>query len=236
MGQKVHPYALRLGYIKGWKSVWFAKKKDYPQLLYEDASIRKYIKSNFYNAGISSIEIQRASGRARIILNTSRPGVIIGRRGADIDRLRDELQERTGKQIFIDIKEIKNAEIDAQLVAENIAFQLEKRVAFRRAMKKAMQTAMGSDCEGIKVLCSGRLGGAEMSRREGYRQGKIPLATFRADIDYGFSEAKTTYGLIGVKVWIYKGDVYSAVKKQAEPVSDAETAAANPVPENKVKE
>ncbi|MFH1245741.1 MAG: 30S ribosomal protein S3 [Candidatus Omnitrophota bacterium] len=236
MGQKVHPYALRLGFIKGWKSVWFATKKDYAQLLYEDATIRKYIKSNFYNAGISSIEIQRASGRARIILNTSRPGVIIGRRGADIDRLRDELQDRTGKQIFIDIKEIKNAEIDAQLVAENIAFQLEKRVAFRRAMKKAMQTAMDCGCEGIKVLCSGRLGGAEMSRREGYRRGKIPLQTFRADIDYGFTEAKTTYGLIGVKVWIYKGDVYIVTKKKAAPVGDAGISAVQPVPEDKVKE
>ncbi len=208
MGQKVQPYALRLGYIKNWKSSWFSKKGEYPQLLHEDIKIRKYIKDNFSNAGVASIEIERASGRAKVILHTSRPGVIIGRRGADIDRLRDELQDITKKQIFIDIKEIKNPDIEAQLVAENVAFQLIKRIAFRRAMKKAMQRAMGSGAEGIKIACAGRLGGADMSRREGYREGKIPLQTFRADIDYGFSEARTTYGAIGVKVWIYKGEVY----------------------------
>lgn len=212
MGQKVHPYGLRIGFIKDWKSSWFSKKKDFPQLLNEDIRIRKYIKTNFQNAGIANIEIERASGRARIILHTSRPGVIIGRRGADIDRLRDELQDITGKQIFIDIKEIKNPQIEAQLVAENVAFQLEKRIAFRRAMKKAIQMAMEAGASGIKILCSGRLGGAEMSRKEGYREGKIPLQTFRADIDYGFAEARTTYGSIGVKVWIYKGDVFT--KKQ----------------------
>ncbi|UCB57331.1 MAG: 30S ribosomal protein S3 [Candidatus Omnitrophota bacterium] len=208
MGQKVHPYALRLGYIKNWKSSWFSKKNDFPKLLHEDIKIRKYIKSSFTNAGISSIEIERASGRVRVILHTSRPGVIIGRRGADIDRLRDELQDITGKEVFIDIKEVKNPAIDAQLVAENIAFQLERRVAFRRAMKKAIQMAMNAGAEGIKIACRGRLGGAEMSRREGYREGKIPLQTFRADIDYGFTEARTAYGSIGVKVWTYKGEVH----------------------------
>ena len=208
MGQKVHPYALRLGFIKDWKSSWFSKKKDFPLLLYEDVRIRKYIKKNFSNAGIATIGIERAQGRARVILHTSRPGVVIGRRGVDIDRLRDELQDITGKQIFIDIKEIKNPAIEAQLVAENVAFQLEKRVAFRRAMKKAIQVAMNAGAGGIKIACAGRLGGAEMSRREVYHVGKIPLQTFRADIDYGFTEARTTYGAIGVKVWIYKGDVY----------------------------
>lgn len=220
MGQKVHPYGLRVGFIKNWKSSWFSKKKDFPQLLAEDIKIRKYIKKNFANAGIASIDIERASARARIILHTSRPGVIIGRRGADIDRLRDELQEITGKQIFIDIKEIKNPQIEAQLVAENVAFQLEKRIAFRRAMKKAIRLAMDSGAGGIKIACAGRLGGAEMSRREGYREGKIPLQTFRADIDYGFTEAKTTYGTIGVKVWIYKGEVY-AQKKEKVPQEQA---------------
>ncbi|MBN3039244.1 MAG: 30S ribosomal protein S3 [Candidatus Omnitrophica bacterium] len=212
MGQKVHPYGMRVGFIKDWKSSWFAKKKEFPGFIQEDLKIRKYIKDNFTNAGISNIVIERAAGRARIILHTSRPGVVIGRRGADIDRLRDELQDITKKNIFIDIKEVKNPEIEAQLVAENIAFQLVKRVAFRRAMKKALQMAMDAGAGGIKIACAGRLGGAEMSRREGYRKGKIPLQTFRSDIDYGFSEARTTYGAIGVKVWIYKGDVYSQKK------------------------
>lgn len=215
MGQKVHPYGLRLGFIKGWKSSWFSDKKEFPQLLHEDIKIRKYIKSNFYTAGIASIDIERAKGRARIILHSSRPGVIIGRRGADIDRLRDELQEMTQKQIFIDIKEVKKPDLAAQLVAENIAFQLEKRIAFRRAMKKAMQRTMNSGAQGVKIACAGRLGGADMSRKESYREGKIPLQTFRADIDYGFTEARTTYGAIGVKVWIYKGDVYPQKKENA---------------------
>ena len=215
MGQKVHPYALRLGFIKDWKSLWFAKKKDFAQLLYEDIKIRKYIKNSFSNAGIANIIIERAKNRVRIILHTSRPGVVIGRRGADIDRLRDELQETTGKQIFIDIKEIKNPAIEAQLVAENVAFQLEKRVAFRRAMKKAIETAMNAGAGGIKISCAGRLGGAEMSRREGYRRGKIPLQTFRADIDYGATVARSTYGAIGVKVWIYKGEIYTQKKAES---------------------
>lgn len=213
MGQKVHPYGLRLGFIKTWKSSWFARKKYFPQLLHEDIEIRKFVKKSYTNAGIANIVIERAQGRARIIIFTSRPGVIIGRRGADIDRLKDELQDLTGKQIFIDIKEIKNAQLEAQLVAENVAFQLEKRVAFRRAMKKALQMTMNAGAEGVKIACAGRLGGAEMSRKEGYREGKVPLQTFRADIDYGFTEARTTYGAIGVKVWIYKGDIYPQKKK-----------------------
>jgi small subunit ribosomal protein S3 len=215
MGQKVHPYGLRLGINKNWKSIWFSKKGDYSKLLHEDFKIRKYIKQGFANAGVSSIEIARAKDRARITLFTSRPGVIIGRRGADIDRLRDELQEITGKQIYIDIKEIKTPEIEAQLVAENVAYQLEKRIAFRRAMKKAIQVAMNSGAGGIKIACAGRLGGADMSRKMNYREGKIPLQTFRADIDFGFAEAHTAYGTIGVKVWVYKGEIYSQKKESS---------------------
>lgn len=215
---------MRLGYIKNWKSRWFAKKKDFADYLIEDVDIRKYVKKNFSAAGISAVDIERASNRAKVIIYTARPGIIIGRKGADIDRLRDDLQDKTKKEIYIEIKEVKNPAIEAQLVAENIAFQLEKRIAFRRAMKKAVQQAMNSGALGIKVKCAGRLGGAEMSRTEGYKEGKVPLQTFRADIDYGFTEALTTYGLIGVKSWIYKGDILD--KKQAEkrPSEEADAA------------
>lgn len=207
MGQKVHPFSFRLGYIKSWRSSWFAKKAEFANLLHEDIKIRKFIKSNFSSANISYIEIERASNIIRVAIYAARPGIIIGRRGADIDRLRDDLQEITQKEVLIDIKEIKNPNLEAQLIAENVAFQLEKRVAFRRAIKKAVQSAMSVGCKGIRVVCSGRLGGAEMSRRETYREGKIPLHTLRADIDYGFAEARTTYGIIGVKVWVYKGEI-----------------------------
>lgn len=207
MGQKVHPFSFRLGYIKKHRSLWFAKKSEFADLLHEDIKIRKFIKSNFASANISYTEIERASDRIRVIIHAGRPGIIIGRRGADIDRLRDELQEITQKEILIDIKEIKNPVMEAQLVAENVAFQLERRVAFRRVIKKAVQNAMDRGCQGIKVICSGRLGGAEMKRRETCKEGKIPLHTLRADIDYGFAEARTTYGIIGVKVWVYKGEV-----------------------------
>ncbi len=209
MGQKVNPLSLRLGYIKDWESKWFAHSKDYAAYLVEDVLVRRFIKKNLISAAVSKIEIERATDKIRIIIHTARPGVIIGRKGAEIDRLREELQKMTKQknEIFIDIKEIKNPAIEAQLVAENIAFQLEKRVAFRRAMKRAIQQAMSSGALGIKLSCSGRLGGAEMSRKEGYREGKIPLQTLRADIEYGFTEALTTYGLIGVKCWVYKGDV-----------------------------
>ncbi len=216
MGHKVHPLSMRLGYIKTWRSRWFAKKKDFADNLHEDIAIRKYVKKTFYAAGIATIEIERASTRAKVIIRTARPGIIIGRKGADIDRLRDDLQDRTKKEIYIDIKEVKNPAVEAQLVAENIAFQLEKRIAFRRAMKKAVQQAMTSGALGIKVKCAGRLGGAEMSRTEGYKEGKVPLQTFRADIDYGFTEAMTTYGLIGVKAWVYKGDILEKRPIEAE--------------------
>ncbi|OGX32596.1 MAG: 30S ribosomal protein S3 [Omnitrophica WOR_2 bacterium RIFCSPLOWO2_02_FULL_50_19] len=223
MGHKVNPISMRLGYIKNWRSRWFARKKDFADFLHEDLAVRKYVKKNFSAAGISAVDIERASNRAKVIIYTARPGIIIGRKGADIDRLRDDLQEKTKKEIYIEIKEVKNPAIEAQLVAENIAFQLEKRIAFRRAMKKAVQQAMNSGALGIKVKCAGRLGGAEMSRTEGYKEGKVPLQTFRADIDYGFTEAHTTYGLIGVKSWIYKGDILD--KKAVNKASSEEAEA-----------
>ena len=213
MGQKSHPYGLRLGYIKTWRARWFAEGKQLISFLHEDLRLRKFLKEKLGYAGISVIEIERSSGRARVRIHTARPGVIIGRRGQEIDQVKDELADIVpDKEIFIDIKEIKEPQTDAQLVAENIALQLEKRVSFRRAMKKAVQNARSRGCLGIKIQCKGRLGGAEIARSEGYREGKIPLSTFRADIDYGFATAFTTYGTIGAKVWIYKGDVL--VKKQ----------------------
>ncbi|MFC1666832.1 30S ribosomal protein S3 [Candidatus Omnitrophota bacterium] len=207
MGQKVHPYSFRLGYIRDWKSRWFAKKKDFGPLLIEDVKIRNHIKKNLMQAAIAKIEIERASNRIRIIIHSGRPGVIIGRKGAEIDRLKDELRERVSKELQIDIKEIKQPALSAQLVAENIAFQLERRISFRRAMKRAVQQSITSGAKGIKIRCRGRLDGAEIARKESYKQGKVPLQTIKADVDYGFTEAHTTAGLIGVKVWIYTGDV-----------------------------
>lgn len=211
MGQKAHPYGLRLGYIKPWKGRWFSRK-NFSDYLHEDLKLRKYVKKKLGYAGISNIEIERSSGRVRVRIYTARPGVIIGRRGQEIDKIKEDLANLTKAELFVDIKEVKNPQVEAQLVAENIAMQLEKRVGFRRAMKKSVQTAMAKGGLGIKVLCKGRLGGAEIARDEKYHEGKVPLSTFRADIDYGFAEAFTTYGTIGVKVWIYKGDVL--VKKE----------------------
>ncbi|MCK4422800.1 MAG: 30S ribosomal protein S3 [Candidatus Omnitrophica bacterium] len=205
MGQKVNPISFRLGYNKDWASRWYAQK-EYANFLHEDIKIRNFIKKRLHVAGVSFIEIERAGERARIKIHTARPGIIIGRGGSEIDRLRDDLQVMTGKEIFVDIIEIKKPQMDAQLIAENIAQQLEKRVSFRRAMKKAIQACMTSGAGGIKVLVSGRLGGAEMARKQGYREGKIPLHTLKADIDYGFTESRTTYGIIGVKIWVYKGE------------------------------
>ncbi len=207
MGQKTHPVALRLGITKDWSSRWFSRKKDFAELLHEDIKIRRFIAKNFSHAGISKLEIERAGGRVRVNIYTARPGVIIGRRGADIDRLREEIEEMTHREIYIEIKEIKKPALEAQLVAENIAFQLQRRIAFRRAMKKAVETTMAAGAEGIKVACAGRLGGTEIARKESYKEGKIPLHTFEADIDYGFAHAFTTYGTIGVKTWIYRGKV-----------------------------
>ena len=213
MGQKVHPYSFRLGYIRDWNSRWFARKKDFGPLLIEDAKIRKHIKKNLMQAAIAKIEIERASERIRIIIHSGRPGVIIGRKGAEIDRLREDLRGMVNKELQIDIKEIKQPMISAQLVAENIAFQLEKRIAFRRAMKRAVQQAMTSGAQGIKLRCRGRLDGAEIARKESYKQGKVPLQTIKADVDYGFTEAHTQAGLIGIKVWIYTGDIIVGKKK-----------------------
>lgn len=206
MGQKVHPTGFRLGTTKTWQSNWYAKR-NYADLLHEDLMIRGYIKDRLYHAGIAKVEIERAASRSKINIYTARPGIIIGKRGAEVDKLKTALQDLTKKQVSINIREIRKAEIDAQLVAENVALQLERRVAFRRAMKKAITSALRFGAKGIRIESSGRLAGAEMARREWYREGGVPLHTIRADIDYGFAEAKTTYGRVGVKVWIYKGDV-----------------------------
>ncbi len=215
MGQKVHPTSFRLGVIKTWSSRWYAGKKDFARFIHEDIKVRKHVLKTFNQAAISKVEIERASDKIRVNIHTARPGVIIGRKGADIDRLREDLQGMTGnKEIHINIREIKNPSIDAQLISENIALQLEKRIAFRRAMKKAIQQAMDNGAKGIKVQTKGRLAGSEIARAEGYLEGKVPLHTLRADIDYGFAESQTTYGKIGVKVIVYKGDI---IQKKNQP-------------------
>jgi len=207
MGRKVPPLIQRIGFIKTWNSRWFASRKDYPKFIEEDFKIRKFIKTKFKQSAISKIVIERLAEKIKIRIFSARPGLIIGRHGADIEKLREDLNTMAKKEISIDIEEVKNPAMDAQLVGENITLQIEKRVAFRRAIKRAIEQTMSAGAKGIKVRASGRLGGAEMSRMETYKQGKIPLSTLRADIDYGFAESLTTYGLIGVKVWIYKGDV-----------------------------
>lgn len=206
MGQKVNPHGLRVGVIKDWDSKWYAEA-DFADLLIEDHKIRTYLKKKLYSAGVAKIEIERASDRVKVILYTAKPGVVIGKGGAEIEKIKAELQQFTNKKLVVDIKEVKRPDKDAQLVAENIALQLENRVSFRRAMKSCMQRCMRSGALGIKTTCSGRLGGADMARTETYNDGTIPLQTIRADIDYGFAEADTTYGKVGVKVWIYKGEV-----------------------------
>jgi len=215
LGQKVCPIGLRLGITKTWDSKWFAEKRKYSDLLHEDLKIRNLIKKNFYQAAISKIELERAaSERVRIIINSARPGMIIGRKGQEIESLRRQLSNMTGKDIYLDIREVKRPEIDAQLVAENVSLQIQRRIAFRRAMKRAIASAMRLGALGIKIMVSGRLGGAEIARKEWYREGRVPLATLRADIDYGFTEAKTTYGIIGIKVWIFKGEVLEKKQRQ----------------------
>jgi len=206
LGQKVHPIGFRLGIIRSWDSTWFAKK-EYANLVYEDAEIRKFLKEKLYHAGISRIEIARAADRARIRIHTARPGIVIGKKGAEIEALKRQLEQIVRREVMIDIQEVRKPEMDATLVAENIALQLTRRVAFRRAMKKAVSSALKFGAKGVRVACAGRLGGAEMARREWYREGRVPLHTLRADIDYGTAMAKTTYGIIGVKVWIFKGEV-----------------------------
>lgn len=206
MGQKVNPIGFRLGVNKTWGSLWFAEK-NYSELLHEDIKIRKYLKKKFYHAGISKIEIERATDKAKMNIHAARPGILIGRKGTEIENLKKDIEKITKSEAIINILEVRKPEIDAQLVAENIALQLERRVAFRRAMKRSVTTALKFGAKGIRVTCSGRLGGAEMSRREWYREGRVPLHTLRADIDYGVAEARTTYGIIGVKVMIFHGEV-----------------------------
>jgi len=206
MGQKVNPHGMRVGVIKDWDSRWFADK-DYADKLYEDYKVRDFVKKELYNSGISKIEIERAGGKVKVFVHTAKPGMVIGKNGSDLEVLRENVQKMTDDKVVLNVVEVKRPEKDAQLVAENVALQVENRVSFRRAMKQANSRAMKSGIKGIKIGCSGRLGGAEMARSEGYSEGTIPLQTIRADINYGFAEANTTYGKIGVKVWIYRGEV-----------------------------
>jgi small subunit ribosomal protein S3 len=208
LGQKVNPIGFRLGVNKTWQSRWYAEK-NYTKFLHEDLKLKKFIKQKFFHAGISRIEIERAAEKTTVNVHTARPGILIGRRGSEVDQLKKDLQQLTDRDVHVNIFEVRKAELDAQLVAENIALQLERRVAFRRAMKRSVTTSMRFGAEGIRISCAGRLGGAEMARSEWYREGRVPLHTLRADIDYGFTEARTTYGAIGVKVWIFKGEVHS---------------------------
>jgi small subunit ribosomal protein S3 len=217
LGQKTHPIGFRLGIVKTWKSRWISKRNT-PELLHEDEIIRKYIKNRLSHAAISKVEIERTPKKVTVIIDTARPGVVIGRRGAEVDKLRDELTHLTKDEISINIKEIKKPELDAQLVSDNIAFQLAQRVSFRRAMKKAVTSAMRMGASGIKIRCGGRLGGAEIARSEGYHDGPVPLHTLRADIDYATSTSHTTFGCIGIKVWIYKGEVLG---ETVEPAAEA---------------
>jgi small subunit ribosomal protein S3 len=206
LGQKTYPVGNRLGIIRTWESRWFAKKS-FADFLIEDINIRKLIKQRLYHAGIAKVEIERTGQKMNIGVHTARPGIVIGKKGAEAEKLRKELQEYTGSEVSVDIKEVRKPEVNAQLVAENITMQLEKRIAFRRAMKKAVASSMRFGALGVRIACAGRLAGAEIARGEWYREGRVPLHTFRADIDYGFAEARTTYGIIGVKVWIYNGDI-----------------------------
>ena len=214
MGQKVNPHGLRIGIIKDWDTKWYAGKKNFSDFLVEDFKIRKFIKTKLYSSGISRIEIERAANKVKVNVNTAKPGLVIGKGGAGIEELRKQLEKLTQKSILINITEIKVPELDSQIVAEGIASQLEKRISFRRAMKQAMTRTMRLGAKGIKTAVAGRLGGAEIARNEHYHEGTIPLQTLRADVDYGFAEADTTYGKIGVKVWIYKGEVLPAVKRE----------------------
>jgi len=215
LGQKVHPIGFRLGIVKTWDSRWYAEKV-YAKFLQEDIHIRRYIKRKLYHAGVSKVEIERTANRAKITIRAARPGIIIGQKGAEIEKLQKEIQKMAQREISINIQEVRRMEVDAQLVAENVALQLERRVAFRRAMKKSVTASMKFGAQGIKIACSGRLGGAEIARAEWYREGRVPLHTLRADFDYGFTEARTTYGAIGIKVWIYKGEVLPVARGRRE--------------------
>lgn len=210
MGQKVHPYGFRLGIVRNWRSIWYSNKDaDFAKLVVEDYYLRKELKQRFFGAGVAFIDIERAVNKLKIIVHTSRPGVIIGRKGQEIDKLKAEIQQKTGRDVIINIQEIQKPELNAQLQAEQIASQIEKRIAFRRAMRKVTESARRFGAQGVRVIVSGRLNGAEIARSEQYLEGRMPLHTLRADIDYGFAEAHTTYGVIGIKVWIYKGEIFS---------------------------
>jgi len=213
VGQKVHPFGFRLGYNRTWQSRWYAEK-NYASMLHEDLDLRGVLKKRLSHAGMARVDIERAANKLKITIHTSRPGIIIGRKGAEVDKLRDDLQKRTGREIFINIMEIHKPELEAQLVAESVGLQIERRVAFRRAMKKAIESAVRFGAKGVKLRCSGRLGGSEIARSEWYLDGQLPLHTLRADIDFGFSEARTTYGQIGVKCWIYKGELKGLTRPQ----------------------
>jgi small subunit ribosomal protein S3 len=213
MGQKTHPKGFRLGVIENWDSRWFAKR-DYSDMLHEDIRLRTFIKKRLYHAGISKVEIERAANKAKINIYTARPGIVIGKKGAEIEKLKQELMRMTGKEPYINIHEVRRPDLDAQLVSESVALQLERRVAFRRAMKESVARAMRMGAQGIRIQSSGRLGGAEIARREWYREGRVPLHTLRADVNYGTAEAKTTYGLIGVKVWIFRGEVLTREEEE----------------------
>ncbi|TAK08896.1 30S ribosomal protein S3 [bacterium] len=213
MGQKTHPKLFRIGVIESWDSKWYAGH-DYAKLLHEDLKIKKFLKNRLYHAGISKIEIERAANKAKINIHTARPGIVIGKKGAEIEKLKEELTRLTDRETYLNIIEVRRPDLDAQLVAENVALQLERRVAFRRAMKESVSRAMRMGAQGIKIQCAGRLGGTEIARTEWYREGRVPLHTLRADISYGFAESKTTYGIIGAKVWIFRGEVLTEEEEQ----------------------
>src|ERR671931_2471036 len=213
MGQKVHPIGFRLGINRTWQSNWYAKR-NYADLLHEDLMIRRHIKTRLYHAGISKIEIERAANKAKINIYTARPGIVIGKKGAEIEKLKEEIAKLTGRETYINIHEVRRPDLDAQLVAENVALQLERRVAFRRAMKESVSRAMRMGAQGVRIQCAGRLGGSEIARTEWYREGRVPLHTLRADISYGFAEARTTYGVIGIKVWIFRGEVLTRQEEE----------------------
>lgn len=221
MGQKVHPNGLRVGIIRSWQSNWYADKKNFSDFLLEDVKVRDYVKNKLFQAGVSAVGIERSANRIKVTISTAKPGIVIGRGGAEIEVLRKELEKMTGKKVNINITEIKKPELEAQLVAEGIAAQLVKRIAFRRAMKQSVNRTMRLGAQGVKISCAGRLGGAEIARTEWYSEGKVPLHTLRADVDYGFAEANTTYGKIGVKVWIYKGEILPEAKVRKEAAVDA---------------
>ena len=217
MGQKTHPKLFRIGVIESWDSKWYASH-DYSKLLHEDLKIKKFLKSRLYHAGISKIEIERAANKAKINIHTARPGIVIGKKGAEIEKLKEELTRLANRETYLNIIEVRRPDLDAQLVSENVALQLERRVAFRRAMKESVSRAMRMGAQGIKIQCAGRLGGTEIARTEWYREGRVPLHTLRADISYGFAESRTTYGVIGVKVWIFRGEVLTEEEEQQKAV------------------